>query len=318
MHHTPTTSGIRELQKRAIGRKGRKTGPISWEWDASGDCESPVSRDLMGQPVIKSPASHKWRTGADGLPARLLLHVRCRKCGCCLQHRRRLWRERARAELRQADRTWFGTLTYSPEEYFRALSHARVAAEAAGCPLGDMQHRDRYLLAVLNRHVTLMLKRLRESAGTQFRYLLVAERHKSGNVHFHALIHELSEFAPVRKSALDAQWPHGFCQWRLATPAAAAYIAKYATKALCGRIRASQNYGKERPPGVVAKTERSEGKARDKTTPSGMTRGMHETAQGIPHQPSERAGFRARADGTEHGASVAPSRIHDPQKAGKR
>lgn len=104
---------------------------------------------------------------------------------------------------------------------------------------------------------TLYLKRLRERCrdrGTNFRYLIVPERHKSGAIHCHALIHHVDG---VTERMVRGAWKAGF-NWAKEVPNSfddqrklAGYVTKYVTKDLMigdgagrkPRIRASQKYG---------------------------------------------------------------------------
>lgn len=88
------------------------------------------------------------------------------------------------------------------------------------------------------------MKRLRKCAAG-LRYVLVVERHKSGDPHLHLLLHENIE--PVRWRAIDAAWNWGFHKSTLVPPdeggAHAAYVAKYLTKSAANKVRASLHYG---------------------------------------------------------------------------
>lgn len=77
------------------------------------------------------------------------------------------------------------------------------------------------------------------------RYLLVFERHKSGMLHCHALIHVNGD---LRYRDIKAAWNAGFMDAKLCDLRSAGYVTKYATKDLTDastgkvpRIRASRN-----------------------------------------------------------------------------
>lgn len=81
--------------------------------------------------------------------------------------------------------------------------------------------------------------------GGRFRYLLVYERHKSGALHTHALIHT---DGIMRYSDIRSAWNAGFMDAKLCDLRTAGYITKYATKDLTDRstgkiprIRASRD-----------------------------------------------------------------------------
>ena len=96
----------------------------------------------------------------------------------------------------------------------------------------------------VGREVTRYLKRVRKESGARVRYLLVAERHKSGQPHLHIMVHEADQERPVRYATLANQWKLGFVHFKLAQDTkTAAYVCKYISKALLARVRASLRYG---------------------------------------------------------------------------
>lgn len=200
--------------------------------------------------------------------------TKCHKCGTCLKERSKLWTARAIAETEMAHRTWFGTLTLSPDAAFLALSRARARESAQGVDFDGLPPEERFALwnSQIQPEITKFLKRLRmevlRSAGLDsqavkwpIRYLFVVERHASGVPHYHALIHETRPDIPVRKRMLDNQWKLGFTQFRLVDEAfpvdtwaggeyvapsgmkPAAYVCKYLAKDALARVRASTAYG---------------------------------------------------------------------------
>jgi len=201
-------------------------------------CSAPVIISAIGLPSGILEA-HKG-------PLPLEMSARCRKCEGCLEHRRRLWTARALEETNVARRTWFGTLTVRPEDRFRLKLKAEIRARKRGWePLAEMAPSDAFKKVVdeHNREITLFFKRLRKESGAPLRYLLVTEKHKSGDPHFHCLVHEAS--VPVRKELLERQWPLGFSSWRLVRDAKSAfYVCKYLSKDNETRVRASVRYGR--------------------------------------------------------------------------
>lgn len=143
-------------------------------------------------------------------------------------------------EIMASQRTWFGTLTLSPEEHY--LSECRSP----------------YDFSVLSEHEKLMalheangdlltryVKRLRKAAVGKLRLAIVMEPHKSGLPHYHALVHE-QHGAKITKAILVDQWPHGLIRkWKLVDDPrkGAWYVAKYLTKTVGARVRASKGYG---------------------------------------------------------------------------
>lgn len=207
----------------------------------------------------------------------VIIHTPCHKCEWCLKQRAKLWTARAIAECQQAVRTWFGTITLSPDAAHLALSRARAREALQGVDFESLSQTERF--ALWNRQIqveiTKYFKRLRmealraagaETAGIlqPFRYLLVVEKHASGVPHYHALIHETRSDIPIRKRMLDGQWKHGFTQFRLVDEAfpedtwasgsyvapsgsrPAHYVCKYLSKDALARVRASTAYGQAR------------------------------------------------------------------------
>lgn len=234
--------------------------------DVAGNCQRPVMVPITGLkarlPTLMTEFNRPWHDSADhpagglayigpgfaetpNLPRHVDIAVRCRKCEACQRARRYHWRMRASAETSAALRTWFGTITLSPEEQFRLVASARANLRRAGTDYDDLSHDEQFRESckLLVAHMQRYLKRLRKE-GCVFRYLWVIERHKSGAPHVHILVHERA--APVRHRQLTGQWPHGFTKFNLVAEGEAgkaiSYVAKYLTKGLM-RPYASSNYG---------------------------------------------------------------------------
>lgn len=149
----------------------------------------------------------------------------------------------------------------------RALSRARRSVDAQGVDYETLSADEQFdlLTRETSRLVTLYFKRLRkgeigdrtrdglqtgETASWQFppasfRYMVVAEAHKSGLPHYHVLLHELAGCQPVRKAAIKRHWSAGFSDAKLVhDERAATYAAKYLGKAGLVRVRASIGYGR--------------------------------------------------------------------------
>lgn len=217
-------------------------------WDVSRDCEDPVPVVLHSRAT--GDVKRFFRSGQRTPPGmELVLLTACRRCRVCLRKKSRLWFFRAKNEIADAPRTWFGTLTCSPENHYRLdeLASSRKRDFWKSSPGKKFETQS----VVLASEITKYLKRLRKMAGTRFRYLLVLETHDSaktspemkGRLHAHLLIHEISGQLPITKAILDQQWRLGFTKWKLADQEAAAYVSKYITKALDCRVRASLDYG---------------------------------------------------------------------------
>lgn len=169
--------------------------------------------------------------------------VRCRSCTNCLKYRAWDWRTRAQSEVEGSQRTWFGTLTLSPESHFRMQALACQRWKGFISASEDKQFSARHV--AISSEITRWLKRVRKASGASLRYIIVAERHKSGLPHYHALVHETPGSRPVTYRHLADKWAFGFCKWNLVhDPKAANYVCKYLSKDASARVRASIGYGK--------------------------------------------------------------------------
>lgn len=124
------------------------------------------------------------------------------------------WTGRAISEYQWTARTWFGTVTCSPEEHYGLEARASARLFREGVAFGELSSSEQFiqLAREMGSEMTLFLKRLRKGNGPiaqdggvqiphvkpQFRYLLIAEAHDSeatseemkGRPHFHILLHE--------------------------------------------------------------------------------------------------------------------------------
>lgn len=247
------------FEKAAL--RGKRTGAASAEWDISGDCQNPRPRELYGQksysifkasaPVTRTGAKRDYSeaSGIQVIPARyILLWTRCRRCEKCRDAKRWHWQQRAiREVVNTPGRTWFLTVTLSPE------AHLRCQYSLAGWDDWSVEEQERRLLQRELAELTKGLKRLRKNFGP-FRYLAATEFHESGLPHFHLLVHESEEgqFTSRTLSGDKGQcpdwWSLGWVHARLADGAAAKrarYVTKYIAKDLSHRVRASLWYGKD-------------------------------------------------------------------------
>lgn len=145
-----------------------------------------------------------------------------------------------------SSRTWFGTLTLRPEVQHARLSQARLRLARQGLDYDELPSVERFAERhrEISRDLTLYLKRVRKQSGAAMRYLLVAEVHKSGDPHYHALVHEQDPQRPIKHAVLSGQWTLGHEKWRLVSDEReCAYVAKYLGKAKTARVRASLAYG---------------------------------------------------------------------------
>lgn len=225
----------------------------TWRVDyASGSgkrpCLSPVLIRLTGRPLTKGRKSELLVVSVQrpgGLPVHVDIDVPCRQCEHCLNRRGQLWYFRALAETTSATRTWFGTLTLSPDQHVRVAAACRVQHSQNGDDFDALpsarQFAERH--KCISREITLYLKRVRKHYGSEFRFCCVAEAHKTGLPHYHMLVHQVGPTAILHR-LLSEQWRVGFSQWKLVrTPTAAGYATKYLSKSAQARVRASKRYG---------------------------------------------------------------------------
>ena len=223
--------------------------------DQYGDCSDPVILTIEARNHKEAGMSSTGRAGETSKAHFTEYWVRCRRCDACRKAHSRWWHYRARTEIEQSNRSWFGTLTLRPEAHGimarRAMKAAKLTVEQFAGLSPDEQFAMRHKQIV--RELQLWIKRVRAAAAYEqkaksipLRYCLVAERHKSGLPHYHILIHERGERVPHR--ILRDQWRHGFVNFKVVKePSRAAhYVAKYLSKCATARVQASQAYGKSK------------------------------------------------------------------------
>lgn len=252
------TSTILGMVKRALGTQTYvRHGPTVHEWDISGRCERPVTRELFSRPLTYVGRGRVYGPG-HAKPVSLILRTRCRMCNCCKAMKAALWTARAGVELHSSVRTWFGTITLSPAAQHQMLARARQKLGRDGIDFDAMTYEQQFSarMAEVGREVTLWMKRVRKNSGAALRYLLVAEAHQSGAPHLHILVHETDAERPVRYRTLAAEWPHGFTKFNLCDGGKAVrYVCKYISKSAMARVRASLRYGNNGTPLEPSKTQ---------------------------------------------------------------
>lgn len=222
----------------ALSSGATLAAPRRIHWDCAGDCERPRRVERTSRP---SAMYDRRVTIGPGRPMTLFMDidVRCRQCLKCRKAKARLWQWRAQQECALHPRTWFGTLTLAPGERYRFLARSKKFSTAFGDDDFLAMH------AEASKAITLWLKRLRKNSQCKFRYLLVTEAHKSGDPHFHLLIHEVE--GRLTERLLRLTWEHGFSRFKLIGTeegtATSKYICKYLSKSLLARVRASVRYG---------------------------------------------------------------------------
>lgn len=233
-----------------------------WEGQFAANCQAPVRVEQNARPSKRG--QREVTIPRDGMSLTVVHVVPCRKCEACLKRRAAHWRLRALAEYRACmavdARTWFSTLTISPEWRFRVLTKLRSNVgykrdRIAGEPLTldfdalspDEQFREKH--REISKEITRYLKRVRTNSGSVFRFLCVTERHEGGGdshgePHYHMLLHETRIDQAIRERVLSDAWRWGFSQHRLVkSPRQAVYLCKYLSKASIARVRASGAYG---------------------------------------------------------------------------
>lgn len=230
-------SVFRQLVAAALSGGAERQGLSRAVWRVAGPCKAPVTV-VRHQRLMRRADDH-------GMLFELELETPCRRCPACLRRRQRLWAGRAAAEISCATRTWFGTLTLTPQAQYVALCQAEAMARLDGREWKYCNEQERFNLRTraIGEQITKYLKRIRKESGAYLRYLLVAEAHKSGEPHFHLLLHEAGEL-PVRHATLTSQWHLGFTKWKLVEDKRPSnYMCKYLSKDARARVRASRGYG---------------------------------------------------------------------------
>lgn len=235
--------------------------------DYSGRCERPividrigVGHDLLSRPIHGAEAAP---VGFEREKAHTLSNlVRCRRCEACLKERRWMWTERAAKEWREATRTWLVTLTLRPGEHYKLATTTRKRLEAQGEDFDKIDPRRRLEESmveyrdIMRRYVNRLRKGLVEKGWplVKFRYLWVPEPHKSGQIHFHMLLHETRDDMRIPKKRIEEMWGLGFVAAKeIKSEQGARYATKYLGKHhFEGRLAVSKFYG-EREEDEVAK-----------------------------------------------------------------
>lgn len=246
---------VARLFTRAVAAGATVARPGVAEWRISGNCTDPVLRIVRARPPAKARGARIIVGPGRPKPLTVELTVRCRKCDKCRMMRKLDWAARARVEYQTAARTWLGTLTLSPASHAIMLSRARVAAHKRGLDLDLLAYGEQFvrLHNECSKEITLAIKRMRARyPQAPFRYMAVAEQHKSGLPHYHLLIHEQNPDGPLKyvhlagdaARQIEPMWTWGFTKFNLVhDEKGATYSAKYLSKSTAARVRASIDYG---------------------------------------------------------------------------
>lgn len=159
----------------------------------------------------------------------------CRKCLPCLRRRQQEWVARLTEELRQHERNYFVTLTYSEEN---------VPADENGLMCFDSQRlqklnadirsafqRGHFSNPIYDK-VSGMPKFIDLPKGVKFRYYITGEYCPTSThrPHYHAVYYGLDVDQYTAELIFRQYWPEGFISVFPATDGAAGYISKYLVK----------------------------------------------------------------------------------------
>lgn len=258
---------VRAVQRTALANGGKvrqfsnsSNGNYSTrtvEWDVSGNCTKPVFVELAGRKRMYREKTQVITPDTGTQPDWVVMEVRCRKCENCLAVRASQWRLRSRNETSQSVRTWLCTLTLAPTARTEMLYRAVLRLSRSGVKIETLSVQEQFLEVEKEcfREVQLWLKRLRKNTSAEIRYLAITEAHKSGDPHYHVLLHEQGK--PLRYDGdLKGSWQKGFATYKLVRDAAgASYVTKYLSKDIAARVRASGHYGGADAPPVPPLSE---------------------------------------------------------------
>ena len=255
----PVERGARALLSARAGarlgdRRQTREGVARFTMRLCGDCERPVAFEQVGRSAFGAAGDGKLWAYARGSDPGVLVYTglyRCRECPSCVRQRQMEWFARG---LREAEgcfaagnRVWMCTLTVRPAVRQERLASAIAATEEAGDPWAELSEAERFKrhVAEYNPDIDKFVRDLRRVQPAAFRYIVVPEAHKDGNVHFHALLFEYcSAVVPVLKRNVEACWSLGFVHARLLKDQqAVGYVTKYVAKHKGPRIRASKDFG---------------------------------------------------------------------------
>ena len=212
-------------------------GPRRFRWDITTGCldSYSIEWEAGGEPAL---------FGLRRVPVTwVVIDCPCRRCAPCLRARAREWKARMRAEMAWASRSWMVTLTMRPDARHLMLSRARARYVAPDFDTRSLDEQARMLWAEFSLEITLYLKRVRKQSGAQLRMCVVAEQHADGFPHAHLILHERLGGGLATERILRRQWKWGFARASLTDVKAADYVAKYLTKTILARVRASVGYG---------------------------------------------------------------------------
>jgi len=231
------------------GEVSEKLGYLSGSF--AGNCEDPI---------VMEHVAVQFASPRDGTVEGVYFTVRCRKCEACRRSAAAHWAARTYAEVEQARRSWFVTLTLGPAARSRwgasAVKRAGGRARYASlCKEEQAGHWMPTLGPVLQKY----LKRIRRHSP--FRFIAAVEGHADGTPHVHMIICEYkwealpslnrvqNAIRPIGERTIRKLWGAGFSEARLVKETdnqAPWYVCKYISKGTVSRVRASQSWGLEK------------------------------------------------------------------------
>lgn len=242
--------------------KAERVSAATWRINFAERCLHPLTVERTGRPTrpaffeaggtVVEKRAGQLADGTEIPPAIFLdMEVPCRRCEACRRARAHHWRMRALIECARSTRTWFATLTLSPDEQYAALCRAAELASRSNQDFDQLSESERFRLRVraISPELTRYWKRVRKNSGAPIKFLWVAERHLGGGdahsaPHFHALVHERDLLKPVRKKVLKDGWRLGFSSFKLIEDEKSVfYLCKYISKEVSCPVRASTRYG---------------------------------------------------------------------------
>lgn len=164
-----------------------------------------------GAIFFTAPKIQSW---AQGITTQIQLP--CGNCIGCIKAHAQAWALRCRLELLQHDKASFTTLTYDEKHKPPTLS---------------------------KRHLQLYLKRLRKATNKYIRFFASGEYgERRRRAHYHLLLFGIDPDDPE----IQNNWPYGFTESSIVTPARISYCAGYTDK------KAEQRYHSALPYNAVS------------------------------------------------------------------
>ena len=180
----------------------------------------------------------EWTYLHDPVAARFMRKIPCGQCMACRLEKSRQWADRMILELGYHEESYFITLTYDPD-------HVPVSF---GCDEDGVAYLDSPVFTLVKKDFQDFMKRLRYYHG-QVRFYACGEYGSNTlRPHYHAIIFglHLDDLVPFGRNELGQQyfvseslssiWGNGFVSVAEVNWETCAYVARYVTKKLTGRL----------------------------------------------------------------------------------